>query len=239
MSLPVPKSLALKIAGVGIVVLVGIWAGARVHSSRLSASMSAMQPVPAGEGSAPNAGDVAGDLDLVPHVAVKIPARLPDFVLGDRNGKQTPIATWAGKSLVLNFWATWCAPCRREIPLLKSLSSEWGKRGVEVVGVAVDQRDKVAAFADDLKIPYPILVGDQDALDVAAKFGVEAPVFPFTVFTDRRGQVVTLYIGELHKAQVDLILLAVQNVNDNQVGLAEAQRNIALGLRALAADRAG
>jgi peroxiredoxin len=235
MSVSVSKPLALKIAGTSLVVLVGIWAGARIHMSRLSA----MERVPVGEASPPTVGDIEANPDSVLHAAVKIPARLPDFVLNDRNGRQTPIATWAGKSLVLNFWATWCAPCRREIPLLKSLSSEWGKRGVEVIGIAVDQRDKVAAFADDLRIPYPILVGDQDALDVAAKFGVETPVFPFTVFTDRRGQVVTLYVGELHKAQVDLILLAVQNVNDNQVGLAEAQRNIALGLRALAADSPG
>jgi len=227
-------SAALKIAATGLVLLVGIWAGARVHSSRMSRDgMPPLQRVPAGEASPAVAGDIDADADLAPHAVVKIPPRLPDFSLSDPHGKRTSIATWAGKSLILNFWATWCAPCRREIPLLKSLSGEWRDRGVEVVGVAVDQPDKVAAYAVDLKIPYPILVGEQDALDVAAALGVGEPVFPFTVFTDRKGQVVALYVGELHKAQADLILLAVQNLNHGQFGLDDARRSIAQGLRAL------
>ncbi len=165
----------------------------------------------------------------------KIPDRLPEFSLSDRVGKATPIATWAGKSLILNFWATWCAPCRREIPLLESLSKQWGGRGVQVVGIAVDYRDKVNAYADELKIPYPLLQGEQDALDIAEQLGVSSPVFPFTVFTDRRGDLVALYIGELHKPQADLILSVVQSLNDGQVQLSEARRNIADGLHALAA----
>lgn len=232
------KAVGTKIAGIALVVLAGIWAGVRFHSSRLPAARDLTVHVPAGEASAPDAGDVQANLELMPHTAAKIPENLPDFTLSDRNGRATSVATWAGKSLILNFWATWCAPCRREIPLLKSLSAEWNRRGIEVVGVAVDYRDKVAAYADELRIPYPVLVGEQDALDLAAKLGVDSPVFPFTVFTDRQGRVVTLYIGELHKAQADLILLAVQNVNDHVVGLAEAQRNIAVGLRALSGDTA-
>jgi len=235
------KPLALKIAATGLVVLVGMWAGARVHSLRMARTegMPPVERVPAGEASPANAGDGDADLDSVPHALRKIPERLPEFTLSDRNGRRTSIATWAGKSLIVNFWATWCAPCRREIPLLESLSGEWGGRGVEVVGVAVDHRDTVAAYADELKIPYPILVGEEDALDVAAKLGVDTPVFPFTVFTDRHGEVVTLYVGELHKAQADLILLAVQNVNDGKVRLDEARRNITLGLRALKVDGSG
>ena len=138
----------------------------------------------------------------------------------------------------MNFWATWCAPCRREIPLLQSLQAQWSGRDVEVVGVAVDYRDKVRAYAEELKIGYPLLIGEEDALEVAARFGVVTPVFPFTVFTDRRGEVVTLYVGELHKAQADLILSVVETLNQNHVQLAEARRNIAAGLQALAADRA-
>jgi hypothetical protein len=107
---------------------------------------------------------------------------------------------------------------------------------VQVVGVAVDYRDKVLAYANDLKIPYPILIGEQDALDAATALGVESPVFPFTVFTDRRGQIVTLFVGELHKPQADLILSVVQNVNEDRIPLATARHNIADGLHALAPD---
>ena len=150
-------------------------------------------------------------------------------------GKPTSIAAWAGKSLVLNFWATWCAPCRREIPLLEALHGEWAGRNVRVIGIAVDHREQVLAYARDFKIPYPLLVGEQDALDVAARFGVESAVFPFTVFTDRRGEVVALFLGELHRPQADLILAVVRQLDRDQVVLSEARTSIAAGLQALAA----
>jgi thiol-disulfide isomerase/thioredoxin len=159
--------------------------------------------------------------------------------LRDRDGKAMPITAWSGKALVINFWATWCAPCRREIPLLESLYAEWGERNVEVVGIAVDYREKVAAFARQLKIPYPIMVGEQDALDVAAQFGVDSPVFPFTVFTDQRGEIVALFVGELHRPQADLILDMVHKLDADQVKLAEARRSIAAGLQAMAPPHPG
>jgi len=95
------------------------------------------------------------------------------------------------------------------------------------------------AYAQQLGIPYPLLIGEQDALDAAAAFGVESPAFPFTVFTDRRGEVVALYMGELHKAQADLILGVVQTLNQDQVALPEARRTIAAGLRALQGPSSG
>ena len=158
-------------------------------------------PTPVGEVSPP----ISSDLVDQPHAGlagsdVKIPTRLPEFTLADLGGMPTPIARWKGKSLVINFWATWCAPCRREIPLLGALAAEWADRGVVVVGVAVDHRAsrrRICAGAEDR---YPLLVGEQDALDAALALGVVSPVFPFTVFTDERGEVVALYVGELHPA---------------------------------------
>src|SRR6202040_3026711 len=123
--------------------------------------------------------------------------------------------------------------------MLEGLHAEWAGRAFSVVAVAVDHRDKVLEFADRFKIGYPLLIGEQDALDAAAAFGVETPVFPFTVFTDRRGEVVTLFIGELHRPQADLILSEVQNLNKDLVELAAARRAIAEGLRALAPKNAG
>ena len=102
------------------------------------------------------------------------------------------------------------------------------------MGVAVDDRAKVLAYAERFKIPYPLLIGEQDALDVVTAMGVESAVFPFTVFTDRRGQVVALFIGELHQPQVDLILSVVQSVNEDRVELPAARQRIAVGLRNLA-----
>jgi len=229
----------IKTAGAILIVLLGIWAGARMYSNRNAALPAAAIKTAVGEASPPIPSDFEAPFDAPADNAAKIPERLPSFSLSDRNGKSTPISHWAGKSLILNFWATWCAPCRREIPLLKSLNGQWSARGVEVVGIAVDYREKVVAYADELKIPYTLLVGEQDALDVVAQFGVDTPVFPFTVFTDQRGQVVALYLGELHQAQADLILGEVDKLNHGRLELAEARRNIAAGLHVLAPDRAG
>lgn len=224
----------LRFAVAALIVVLGVWSGAQLYSKRAAAILHRRGiVVPVGEASAPTASDFLPGFDTSLSPAVKIPDQLPDFSLKDRDGKATSIKAWAGKSLVINFWATWCAPCRREIPLLKTLHADWAARDVAVVGIAVDRRDQVLAYAQQLGIPYPLLIGEQDALDAAAAFGVESPAFPFTVFTDRRGEVVALYMGELHKAQADLILGVVQTLNQDRVELPEARRSIAAGLQAL------
>jgi thiol-disulfide isomerase/thioredoxin len=224
----------LRYLGAALIVLLGVWAGLKFHSVHPPAEPGV--PVPAGLASAPNTKD-DGTIETAPHAL--IPARLPDFSLNDLAGKSTPIAVWSGKSLVINFWATWCAPCRREIPLLKTLAADWAGRDLAVVGIAVDYADKVRQFAGQFKIDYPLLIGEQDALDVAAKFGMDAPAFPFTVFTDRRGEVVALFVGELHRPQADFILSEVQNLNQDRIQLPEARRAIADGLQAMAVKNAG
>jgi thiol-disulfide isomerase/thioredoxin len=229
-----------RIAAAALIAIVAAWAGARVYSVRSAARAHAEGvAVPVGEASAPTPSDLAASLAEASLPPVKIPERMPSFSLKDRSGIPTPIATWSGKSLVLNFWATWCAPCRREIPLLQALSSDWAGQDIAIVGIAVDHRDNVATYAEQLKITYPLLIGEQDALEVAAAFGVESPVFPFTVFTDRRGEVVALYMGELHRPQADLILSVVQNLNLDHLRLPEARRVIAKGLSALEAKTPG
>jgi thiol-disulfide isomerase/thioredoxin len=223
---------AARAAGVALIAVVACWTGFRVYSARTAAQATS---VPAGQASPPTPADFAASLEDAPPLPAKIPDHLPSFSLNDRSGIPTPIATWAGKSLVLNFWATWCAPCRREIPLLQALQGELAAADVTIVGIAVDHRDEVAAFAKQFNISYPLLVGEQDALDVAAAFGVKSPAFPFTVFTDRRGEVVALYLGELHRPQAGLILGVVQDLNQERLTLPQARRTIAEGLSALAA----
>jgi thiol-disulfide isomerase/thioredoxin len=219
---------ALRALGAVSLILLGIGAGAWLRSTRGAPPISRTVRVPAGESSAPSASDLAGE--AVPH---EVPDRLPEFSLEDRAGKATSIGTFEGKSLIINFWATWCAPCRSEIPLLVALHSEWASRNVSVVGIAVDDRSKVLEFAERFRIGYPLLIGEQDALDAAAALGVESPVFPFTVFTDRRGEVVALFIGELHRPQAELILGEVQSLDRGAVELPQARRAIESGLRAL------
>ena len=233
------NNAALRLAGAAVLVMVAIAAGAWLRSAHGPGGRSSSSGirVPAGESSAPNPSDAvpltSAPLTAGMMPASNIPERLPAFALGDRDGKLTSIDEYAGKSLVLNFWATWCGPCRREIPLLQSLHAEWSGSQVEVIGIAVDYRENVRQFADNLKIAYPLLIGEQDALDVAASLGVSSPVFPFTVFTDRRGEVVALFVGEMHRPQAEVILSVVRKLDQQRLSLADARHAIATGLTAL------
>ena len=158
---------------------------------------------------------------------------LPQFQLADRDGQLRSLADWPDKSLIVNFWATWCAPCRREIPLLQQLQREHAAEGFQVVGIAVDFRDKVLAYASDMQIDYPLLIGEQEALDAAAAFGVATVGLPFTVFSDARGRIVTAHLGELTAAEADLILDAVRRVNAGDAAPAEVRAALDAALAAL------
>ncbi len=225
----------LRVAAAALVIIVGVWAGIRVHSAWNSPARARGIATPVGEISPPSPSDLVDQPKAgLAGPEAKIPERLPSFALRDLGGALTSIDHWKGKSLVINFWATWCAPCRREIPMLGHLSAQWADRGVVVVGVAVDRAQAVSDYAQELKIPYPLLVGEQDALDAALKLGMASPVFPFTVFSDAAGQVVALYVGELHPAQADLILSRVRSLDRHELSLTEARRSINSGLARLA-----
>ena len=138
---------------------------------------------------------------------------------------------------MINFWATWCAPCRREIPLLKTIRHERAKDGIEIVGIAVDFRDAVQKYARELCFVFSVLVGEQDGLEAIAAFGMDT-VFPFTVFADARGRIVTLKVGELHADEARFILDRVKGIDTGRLDLAAAKQEIADGIAALAAERA-
>jgi thiol-disulfide isomerase/thioredoxin len=166
--------------------------------------------------------------------AVQLAATIPAFQLADQDGVMRSLKDdWAGKALIVNFWATWCAPCRREIPLLKQLAADHAGENFQVIGIAVDFRDKVLTYAKEMQIDYPMLIGEQEALDAAAAFGVDALGLPFTIFTDTGGRVITLHMGELTAAEADIILGAVREVNAGRSDPAQARAVIEAGLAAL------
>ena len=168
----------------------------------------------------------------------KVPDRLPDVQLPGTDGKVHRLADWKGKPLAVNFCATWCDPCRREIPLLKELRREHAKDGLEIVGIAIDYADKVTKYASAHGIGYPLLLGDEGGLTAAAAFGMEA-VLPFTVFADREGRVVTIKVGELHRDEAELILARLRDVETGRLSLSAAQVQISAGVRQMREARAG
>jgi len=161
-----------------------------------------------------------------PPAAVPVPAVRPVFSLADTSGAMRSITDWDGRSLMVNFWATWCPPCRREIPLLNELQREHAAAGFQVIGIAVDFRDAVLSYLEQTPVAYPVLIGEQDGLDAAKAFGMAATGFPFTVFTDRSGNIITVFVGELHRAEADVILGTVAEVNAGRLAAGEARVRI-------------
>jgi thiol-disulfide isomerase/thioredoxin len=194
-----------------------------VIKPRLAALAASQAPTP-----------TATTMDPATAPKTQLAAVIPEFKLADSDGTLRSLKDdWKGKALIVNFWATWCAPCRREIPLLNQLAADRAKDNFQVVGIAIDFRDKVLAYAQEMRIDYPMLIGEQDALDAAAAFGVDAVGLPFTIFTDTSGRVIALHMGELTADEADLILSAVSEVNAGQTDPAQARQAIAAALAAL------
>ena len=155
-----------------------------------------------------------------------IPERRPDITLADRDGKLRALSEWDGKALIINFWATWCAPCRREIPMLNALASEYRGQGVEVIGIAVDFREDVLQYLQKMPIDYTVLIGEQDGMDAARAFGMDTIGLPFTAFTDSSGRIATIHVGELHRPQAEAILKLVREVDSGTIDMAAARTQI-------------
>jgi thiol-disulfide isomerase/thioredoxin len=125
---------------------------------------------------------------------------LPDLRLTALDGDQVSSSAWAGKPVVLNFWATWCPPCRREMPLLDDWQQRYADRGLHVIGIAIDRREQVAGFLEDHAVSYPILLGDMDTVALSKQLGNRTGGLPFTVVFDRVGRRVADRTGEIDDA---------------------------------------
>jgi thiol-disulfide isomerase/thioredoxin len=132
-----------------------------------------------------------------------VAAELLATPLPDLSGRPRRLAEWQGKVVLCNFWATWCAPCRKEIPMLVSLRNEYASQGFEVVGIAVDNAAKVREFSSKYSISYPILIAEASGLDLIRALGNTAGALPFTVMLDRNGAIHSRKLGILHKDKIE------------------------------------
>ena len=132
--------------------------------------------------------------------------RLTAASLSDLGGEPQKLMNWRGEVLVVNFWATWCTPCMEEIPGLMNAQRQYGAKGVKIVGIALDNADKVREYATKMHIDYTLLIGDMETLDIAKDLGNREGVLPFSVVLDRSGRVRHAQVGKLTEDSLRAIL---------------------------------
>ncbi len=147
------------------------------------------------------AGIYAARQALAPETATDS-APLLSVTLPDLDGKPQPLGQWRGRVLVVNFWATWCAPCREEMPEFVKAQREYGGRGLQFVGIATDDEPKVRQFAAEIGVNYPTLLGGYGAIELSRTLGNRVGALPFTVIVDRDGRIVHRQLGPLKEAQL-------------------------------------
>ncbi len=130
--------------------------------------------------------------------------------LKDVGGKEQALAQWKGKTLVVNFWAPWCAPCVEEMPELSTLAADSAAKNIQVLGIGIDSPTNIAEFAAKFKIAYPLYVAGMSGTDLARQFGNAGGGLPFTVLIGPDGQVRKTYLGRLKFSalRTDLAALA-------------------------------
>lgn len=167
---------------------------------------------------------VAGGLYLRAHVDASTPAiitvkqaptdhsvggRRPEFWLPDLGGERHGVSEWDGKLLVINFWATWCPPCLHEIPVFIGLQERYRSRGVQFLGIAIDDVENVRAFANEVGLNYPSLHGQLDAIEVMSAYGNGTGGLPFTVLIDPSGTIVARHPGALDEGKATALIDAL------------------------------
>ena len=196
--------------------LMALMAGALFYAARIPTEIAlqqaATQPEPA-EALAESTAPKPATPEAVTH---------PTFALPDLDGTAREFVEWDGKHRLLNFWATWCAPCRREIPMLNAFQEEHGEAGFQILGIAVDYIEQVVPFAEETAFKYPILIGQQDAMAVAESSGIEFIGMPFTMIVARDGELLSAYLGELHQNHLDDIVSILTLLDNGEINKTEA-----------------
>ncbi|HEX4051686.1 MAG TPA: TlpA disulfide reductase family protein [Steroidobacteraceae bacterium] len=221
--------------GTLLLVACGILAGFLGYRALHRPTLVAQAPPAAAQAASPATQAASGTTGAA--AATSLPETLPDVQIPDLTGQPRSLRQYLGHPLLVNFWATWCEPCRREMPLLQQLWQQHHAAGVQVLGVAVDSRSAVQQYLRATPVGYPILADEDQGSAAVARFGIE-PVLPFSVFADSQGRIVAVKLGELHRDEAEAILAHVQRVALGQETLPDARREIATQLHSLAIQRA-
>jgi peroxiredoxin len=204
----VKRNIVVPVLVLAALILMG-WAGISnyQHRKQQQEQMQKMQAVLVPN--APTQSDVASEMDSYKSPLIGKPA--PDFTLEDLSGKKVSLSSYKGKAVVLDFWATWCAPCKVEIPWFIKLHEQYAAQGLEILGVSADDLDKddkaklaqdkadIAKFAGGMHINYPVLI---DADSIAKPYG-GLDALPTTFFIDRNGKVVASTLGLAGRDEIE------------------------------------
>ena len=126
-----------------------------------------------------------------------------ELVLADLKGQPQALGQWRGKILIVNYWATWCHPCREEMPGFSRLQEKYRDKGVQFVGISIDNADKIIEFQKTTPVTYPLLIGDMSAMEDSAKLGNTRQALPFTAVFDREGRLSATKLGRLSEPELD------------------------------------
>ncbi|OUD13348.1 hypothetical protein TPSD3_10470 [Thioflexithrix psekupsensis] len=140
--------------------------------------------------------------EIVKTITPAVPFTLPDLTQNMRE-----LSEWEGQLLVLNFWATWCSPCVKEIPAFVEWQAQYGEKGLQFVGIAIDQEAKVSDFVKQFEINYPVLVAGEAGLGLAREYGNRLDTLPFTVVISHQGNILLRHPGEFTAQDFDHYLL--------------------------------
>lgn len=123
--------------------------------------------------------------------------------LPDNSDQQQALSQWRGKIIVVNFWATWCAPCRKEIPEFSAVSERYADQPVQFVGISIDTPENIERFTTEHPVPYPLLIGTPQTLGIATQLGNVSRALPFTVIVARDGKIAHVQSGPLKESELE------------------------------------
>ena len=151
---------------------------------------------------------------------------LMDFEMIDLSGSIRNSSEWNNSAKLINFWATWCAPCRREIPLLNETQKNLTGTQIQIIGIAVDDFDEVLSYAETTNFDYPILIGDEDAVAIAENSGVDFIGLPFTMIVTKDQEIIKTHIGEIKEHHIELITQTLKAIENGEMTVSEAKMQL-------------